>query len=179
MVRKTDKNRLPPIEFELSISALTNMSVGPVGATVLRRVIAVVESIACNWVQKTIACHEKYKKISLIPETRGAAAIELYLDDDGEIGFSMGEDAYFNLPEDIQVPKGYSLESYVEEILRAVICGGLRETVYTRGGVIYRSVFHLDVKGRDVSIARTNLPKFLCGLFRHHVIRTTQYKPCA
>lgn len=160
-----------PLEDE----SLSSRGIGELSLRVVHDVLRTLEQFRCNWVERTVRGYEECVQIALKTDSPGSSGVDLYLYDDGEVGVGAGEGVYFNVPDDVPIPEGTNVPSYVASALRAILEGRLSETIYCRGRTSYRWVFCLDVDGHTITLDRTDVPALLRCFWKTRRIRTVCY----
>jgi hypothetical protein len=114
-------------------------------------------------------------RINVQVRFRECASFRLLIHPENEIGVSMGKEAYFNIPEDVEMPTGASSTDFLAIVLRTILSGGLTEVVFSYGDKVYKSEFTLRTPGRPVTIKRVIVPWLILGLWRRPRKRVLTY----
>jgi hypothetical protein len=115
--------------------------------------------------------------VNFIPRREGAAEMTIYIEPDTSVHIGAGHGTTYSLPHDVWDSRATDVPRFTSQIVRAVVDGKFRETIYTRGVVSIRWESELDVEGVPVSVERTDIGAVLRGILRKRRKREVTYAP--
>ena len=115
--------------------------------------------------------------VNFVPRQRGSAEITIYIEPRTPVHIGVAHGTTYSLPHDVWDSRAKDVPKFTEEIVRAVVDGKFRETIYTRGDVPIRWKSQLDVEGVPVCMDRKEVLGSLRRVFRKRSKREVVYPP--
>jgi len=131
---------------------------------------------------KLCLVHEEKKDFYLLvvtPSNKDSSQIEIcfYGDEDGsQVGLTAGVNVSVSVS-DLFGETEKNWRQFLENIVRGIVQGTLRETIQYRGSRIAQSTFSVNLGTTMYSLTRTNIPNVLLGLGRKRYERVISYAP--
>lgn len=159
---------------------LTGSGISDFQRGVAAKLVSIVESLPPESVTARAAVGVKPKGtvfVNLVPRQEDCAEMTIEIERHAYVHLGVGEGTTYSLPYDVWDPRAKDVVKFSEQIVKAVVAGRFRETIYYRGKAPVRWTSELCVEETDVPQDRTDLLATLRGVFQKRRKREVTYAP--
>jgi len=170
---------------ELTLKRLASAGLEDTHEQAVAMLIALTDALPEGCVD--IVCSDqrpRWYEIDIRPSNQLAARMTIYLcphdahhDDPAPVVVNAGHDIALDIIDMHYDDPTIDIPAIFAGIVRAIIAGNVREVLYYRGDVLYRSRCRVEACDQPIELDRTNVPKWLSSLGKRHSRKTVAYEP--
>jgi hypothetical protein len=152
---------------------------------VARRILPIARELPADsvsvraFVERTRYPSRSTLLINFLPRREDSAEMTVYVEHEEFAAVGVGRDTTFGLPHDVWDPRAEDVLGFTEQIVRGVVNGKFRETIYCRGDLAVRCESQLDLEGVPLSVIRMHPSASFRRLFRRRERCEVTYAPYA
>ena len=169
----------------LTLTQLAILGLCDTHEKVIRSLMALVQELPTDCLR--VACLDRrpqWYEIDISPSNPSAARMMIYLclhdptcGEAASVVVNAGRDIAIDIV-DIQYDDSKpDIVGLFENVVRAILGGHVRETLFYGGDVLYKSLCWVGTSGKPIEFDRTNVPKWLSALGKPRSRKTIVYEP--